>query len=100
LTFIPVHPIIELINKQGGVTDMVNGNCCFQVGDKIIHKVFGKGVILDIRFDDFSMRKYRIEEYLLDINFSDYGNKTLSFNLCKESDSLRLISDSTDLIAS
>ena len=36
---------------------MKNGNCCFQVGDKIIHRIFGKGVILDIRYDDFSMRK-------------------------------------------
>lgn len=80
--------------------DLIKEKCCYQDGDQIVHRIFGEGIIVEVRFDDFSMRKYRIEEYLLDIDFFTCGRKTLSFNLCLESGSLVLKSKSASLIAS
>lgn len=63
--------------------------CPFMVNDSVGHSKFGFGTIVRVRLDDFLYNKYQTKDYLIDIDFDLFGEKTLSYGFCCEGDTLR-----------
>ncbi len=63
------------LNKSRTATDVASSNQAFSVGDRVMHKVFGVGMII-------SAQKMG-NDTMLEVSFDKVGTKTLMANFCK-----------------